>query len=70
MNFIEYASLILLYLCVSCIIGGYLYKKVGTWDGPDGLIPLFGGLFWPVYLVGYSIIKIIEWLFNLGKNLG
>jgi len=54
---------------VSCVIAGYLYKKVGTWDGPDGLIPLFGGLFWPVYLVGSVIIKIINWLFNFGTNI-
>ena len=70
MNFIEYTSLVLLYLCVSCVIAGYLYKKVGTMNGPDGLIPLFGGLFWPVYFIGYAIVFIIEYMFNIGKKFG
>lgn len=70
MHFIEYTSLIFVYVCISCITGGYIYKKVHTVGGPDVLIPLFGGLFWPVFYIGYAIVCVIEFLVGLGNKLG
>ena len=62
--------LIGVYVACALVMGGYLSTKITTCDGADGLIPIFGGLFWWFVLIAKILGAVVFGLFSLGKMIG
>lgn len=61
--------LVFAYIAVGFYIFGYLSAKWG-YDGPDGLVPLVGSVFWIIVIPVYYLCRTIGFIVRFGEATG